>query len=167
MLFHTRSHPHTNIQMRWLSMILLLIFFLFKFGWNQLKKIVIKWIFLITAKHTHLLTNRFQFYSICPLISLSCFLILSTLSGLWILFDHQNPIFDLYNLVKTNQIIHSKSHKMFMFCRFFRFIYLDDLTLKHTRSGKHIQHTSVWQNWSDRYRCCKGKTKTENHIKIK
>lgn len=162
-------HTHKQPKMRWLSMVLLLIF-CFKFGWNQLKNIVIKWIFLITAKHTHLFI-----FNIIPFVHhslfLSHFLFLSSLSGLWILFDHQNPIFDPYNLVKANQIIHSNTHKMFMFCRFFCFIYLDDSTPKHTRllweTHTAYVYTSVWQYLWDRYRCGKSKMKTENHIKIK
>lgn len=112
------------------------LFFL-KFGWNQLKNIVIKWIFLITTAHTHLFTNRFQFYStlFSFSFSLSFFLSLLVVSGLWVFFDHRNPIFDLYNLVKANRIMQSKT-PIKCLCS------VDVLLFFHRRT-----RSAVWQNW--------------------
>lgn len=95
-------------------------YFLFEFGWNQLKNIVIKWTFLITAEHTHLFNDRF--IPFVHSLFTSSTLTLSTLSGLLDIFvDHRNPIFDLYNLLKVKPNHAFKyTYKMFMFRRFLR-----------------------------------------------
>lgn len=91
-----------------------------------------------------------QFYSICPPLSLSLSFSLS-FSFEWFMDTFRSP----------------KSHIRSIH----HFIYLDDLTPKHTRflweTHTAYVYTSVWQYLWDQYRCGKSKMKTENHIKIK
>lgn len=93
-------------------------YFLFEFGWNQLKNIVIKWIFLITAKHTHLFNDRF-----IPLL-----LLLDSYSFHFEWFigyfcrspeSHVRSIQSTQNQTEPNHAF-KYTYKMFMFRRFLR-----------------------------------------------